>query len=392
MATQVMLHGPAAVCGAAVVLGLTVCAVLSAELAPVHTAVRHLFYLPVMLASVRFRYTGAISSALFAGLGAGPLVTVIGHNDGQGPVDWIIRAVLFAIVGASITFLVERSTLSLRQELEELRLVSDLRTALAQGQLGVHYQPIVSLEDYRVIGVEALVRWRHPRRGPIPPDVFIPAAERSGLVGELGEWVLREACREVVRWRDSELLPDVRFRLGVNLSAAQLADEYLVPRVASILRWSGLDPSWLAMEVTETALIGDLKGSAQRLDGLRALGISIAVDDYGTGYGSLSYARHLPTDTLKIDASFVRGLGSDHRDAAIVNSVVTLAKLLNQTTVAEGVETLQQAEVLRELGCDQAQGFLFARPMHASSVAKLLRRRLDPGDLPTTSAAVYGAA
>jgi EAL domain-containing protein (putative c-di-GMP-specific phosphodiesterase class I) len=191
--------------------------------------------------------------------------------------------------------------------------------------------------------------------------------------------VLHEACQQVVHWRDSDLVPESRFTLGVNLSAGQLADEYLVPRIADIVARTGLDPSWLTLEITKTALIGDLDRSAERLKALRTLGVSIVVDDYGTGYGSLSYARRLPTDTLKIDKSFVRGFGSDHRDTAIVTSVITLAHLLNQTTVAKGVETPAQLQILRALGCDHAQGYLFApRPSLSRAGASLNATRAHP--------------
>ena len=236
-----------------------------------------------------------------------------------------------------------------------------LRRGIDRGELVVHYQPEVDITTNEVVGVEALVRWAHPERGLLPPAEFVPLAEETGLIVPLGVRVLHDACRQVQDWqpRDRTKAP---IALSVNLAARQLMAPDLCDVVRSALEASGLDPSLLCLEITESALLKDAAPSARALHGLKALGVRIGVDDFGTGFSSLTYLKRFPVDVLKIDRSFVKGLGRDREDRAIVASVVDLAHAFGLTTVAEGVETVEQLAELRSIGCEQGQGFLWSRP------------------------------
>ncbi|WP_082492988.1 EAL domain-containing protein [Acidovorax sp. Leaf160] len=245
--------------------------------------------------------------------------------------------------------------------LQRGRLVTELRQALDRQQLVLHYQPLIDLASGRVTGAEALVRWNHPLRGLVSPAAFIPAAEESGLILPLGEWVLRTATQAVAE-RLGSLPPD--FNLHVNVSVRQLIQSDFTTRVRQALRTSGLPPGQLTLELTESQRISDGdSGTRARLTALRALGVKIAIDDFGTGYSSLTYLTDLPFDSLKMDQRFVRSLLQTPRDAAIVESVLSLARGLGVTVVAEGVETQAQASRLRALQCDAAQGFCFGHPV-----------------------------
>ncbi|MGL6061365.1 MAG: bifunctional diguanylate cyclase/phosphodiesterase [Bradyrhizobium sp.] len=238
-----------------------------------------------------------------------------------------------------------------------LALEQDLRQALTNGGFEIHYQPLVDLRSDRVTGCEALVRWRHPERGTISPATFIPVAEDTGLIVELGEWVLRTACVEAASWPE-------HVRLAVNVSPVQLREPTLSLKVASALAASGLPANRLELEITEAVLIGDDNTALAILHELKAIGVRIALDDFGTGYSSLSYLKRFPFDKIKIDRCFITDITEADGSSVIVQAVVNIAASRNMTTVAEGVETLQQKELLRALGCTQMQGFLFsgARP------------------------------
>jgi diguanylate cyclase (GGDEF)-like protein/PAS domain S-box-containing protein len=256
---------------------------------------------------------------------------------------------------------------------ERLTLENSLRLALERGEMTLFYQPQVSLESGVVLGAEALVRWRHPEWGMVSPGRFIPLAEETGLILPLGEWVLREACRQAGVWaREGRPL-----RVSVNLSARQLTEAGLVGDVRDALDAARLDPRWLDLELTESALIGGGTAVEARLVELRALGIRISVDDFGTGYSSLSYLRRLPLDVLKVDRSFVMGMageGGDHpaRDQAIVRAVIDMAHALSLEVIAEGVEDEAQRGILARLGCDMMQGFLFSPPVPVEGLEALL--------------------
>jgi EAL domain-containing protein (putative c-di-GMP-specific phosphodiesterase class I) len=219
----------------------------------------------------------------------------------------------------------------------------------------------VSLADGGIVELEALVRWQHPERGLMPPGAFIPVAEETGLIVPLGQWVLEQACRQARMWQDASAgtRPIV---MSVNLSARQFQHPTLVADIDRAVRQSGLEPRFLKLEITESVVMQNLESTLVTLNALKSLGIQLAIDDFGTGYSSLTYLKRFPIDTLKIDRSFVDGLGQDSQDTAIVRSVVALAKTLNLTVTGEGVETAEQRTRLEELGCDLAQGFMFARP------------------------------
>ncbi|MCC7370724.1 MAG: EAL domain-containing protein [Chloroflexi bacterium] len=255
--------------------------------------------------------------------------------------------------------------------LERLQLGSDLHLAIERGEMSVMYQPIVTLSTGVIEELEALVRWQHPILGTISPARFIPIAEENGLIVPVGRWVLREACRQLGLWRDA--VPDLDdLVISVNLSAKQLNDHELVPAIAQILDESRLDPTCLKLELTESTVMTDVATTAGRLRDLKALGLSLAIDDFGTGYSSLSYLKRLPLDTLKVDRSFVDGLGTDPQDTAIVRTVITLAKSLHLKTTGEGIETAEQADHLRDLGCDRGQGYLFSPPLPPAALGTLL--------------------
>jgi diguanylate cyclase (GGDEF)-like protein len=242
---------------------------------------------------------------------------------------------------------------------EQVSMQRDLRHAIARGELSLHFQPKLRATDGKLAGVEALLRWKHPERGQVSPVDFIPVAERFGLIGELGLWVLDQACAHVRQWHDAGL--DIP--VAVNLSAHQLRQPDLELRVRDALKRHRVPARMLIMEITESTAMDDIEASLKVFDMLDAIGVRLSIDDFGTGYSSLSYLRRLPARQLKIDRSFVRDLGSSLDAQAIVEAVVRLAHALGLKVVAEGVETLEQAAILRQLQCDELQGFLFARPM-----------------------------
>jgi diguanylate cyclase (GGDEF)-like protein len=260
---------------------------------------------------------------------------------------------------------------------ERLDIEMDLRRAIEREEFRVHYQPIVNLATGRVVEVEALVRWEHPVRGRVMPDAFIPIAEETGLIVPLGQWVLEQACHQAQRWhyRYPHLAQMV---MSVNLSARQFQHPGLVADIERTERESHLDPGLLQLEITESVLMQDVDATVEILHALKSLGIQLAIDDFGTGYSSLSYLKRFPIDTLKIDRSFVSGLGEDAQDTAIVRSVVDLAKTLHLSVTGEGIETVAQQEQLTELGCDNGQGYLFARPAEASALEGMLRASSAP--------------
>ena len=253
-----------------------------------------------------------------------------------------------------------------------VRLNAALQHATARGEFTVVYQPTVDLHDEGVVGVEALLRWTHPELGEVSPDEFVPLAEDSGAIVGIGNWVLRHACRQAADWRRS-LATDARFSLQVNVSPRQLAADGFCENVRESLASSGLAPGDLVLELTETALFGDLARTRTRLQELKALGVRLAIDDFGTGYSSLAHVRSLPVDQLKIDRSFVRGLEEPSAEAVIL-AVLGLARSLDLTVVAEGIETRSQARALAGFGCAHGQGLYFAGALSADATTGLLRR------------------
>jgi EAL domain-containing protein (putative c-di-GMP-specific phosphodiesterase class I) len=255
---------------------------------------------------------------------------------------------------------------------QNLALKSGLRHAEHKGELRVFYQPQVDAVTEDIVGMEALVRWEHPELGFIGPGFFIPLAEETGLIVSIGEWVLRTACRHAQEW---ERRFGLGLRLGVNLSAVQLMQPNLLEIVSSALDESGLDANLLEMEVTESISIKAAPNLVENLQGLHRLGCRIAIDDFGTGAASLDYLRKLPADRIKIDQSFVRNIGVDPDDEAIVRATIEMAHRLKRGVVAEGVELEQHMEFLRANHCDELQGFLFCRPLPQPVFEKLLQER-----------------
>jgi diguanylate cyclase (GGDEF)-like protein len=253
--------------------------------------------------------------------------------------------------------------------MERVALEQALRHAIGTEQLFVEYQPIVDIATGCIAGLEALARWRHPQLGLVPPVRFIPVAEQSGAIVELGTSVLRQVAAQLAQW-SADGLPVVP--VSINVSSQQFARGRLQDLVESVAREHGIDPSFLCIEITESAVMRDIEQHLGSLHALRRLGAKIAVDDFGTGYSSLAYLKHLPIDALKVDRSFVRDMATDTNDAAIVTAIVRMARSLGLRTVAEGVETVEQLEQLRALGCELAQGYYFGKPMAATRYPTLL--------------------
>jgi EAL domain-containing protein (putative c-di-GMP-specific phosphodiesterase class I) len=257
---------------------------------------------------------------------------------------------------------------------ELLGLEHELREGLERGEFSVHYQPEIDLDTRSIVGAEALVRWNSPTRGLVPPIRFIPVAEGTGLIMPLGEFVLAEACRQTAEWFRQGVLPDP-FVTWVNLSGKQLSNDGISELVQNALEAAGLAPNLLGLEVTETAIVvegvaGDRARAA--LEELHNRGVRIAIDDFGTGFSSLGHLRRFPVDVIKVDRSFVQGVEHNAKDAAITANLTSLAHALGLTAIAEGIETEGQLASVRELGCDLAQGYLFARPMAADKMTDLL--------------------
>jgi len=253
---------------------------------------------------------------------------------------------------------------------ERVKLESDLHQALSLKQLELHYQPKVDTKTGLIHGVEALARWRHPQRGLVPPGEFIPLAESCGLIDGIGEWVVRESCRQARAWQLEGLPP---LRVAVNLSAFQFRHGNLLQMIREALQAAQLEPRFLEVEITESALMSDPEESVTILEQLSRMGVVVSVDDFGTGYSSMSYLRRFPIDKLKIDRGFIAELISRADDASIVRAIVSLAHSLRLKVVAEGVETSEQLNVLRSIGCDQYQGFCFSPAVPAAQFAALLR-------------------
>jgi diguanylate cyclase (GGDEF)-like protein/PAS domain S-box-containing protein len=256
------------------------------------------------------------------------------------------------------------------QALRRLELENDIRRAFLAEEFVVHYQPIVDLRSREVQGVEALVRWNHPERGLLNPDEFVPVAEEIGLIVPMGEAVLEEACRWAVRWQEEHpRLPPLL--MNVNISAKQLERPDLITTVEGVLQRTGLDPACLTLDITETAYVKVLGGNTAALNDLRRLGVKISIDDFGVGYSSLSYLKRLPADILKLDKSFIEGLGEDPEDTAIIQMVIGLARTLGIEVIAEGVHS-EAVTILKEMGCNLAQGFFFSEPLRPEEVPRFL--------------------
>ena len=331
---------------------------------PAKVAVRllHALATPFGLESTQYMMTASIGIALFP-------------EDGRDPQELIQKADL-AVNHAKkqgrgqYHFYRDEMDAAARLRLE---LEKGLRKALQLDRLFVEFQPQVELSENRVVGVEALARWQDPAKGRIPPDQFIPVAEESGLIIQIGEWVLRAACRQARDWVSAEGVP---LRIAVNVSARQLTDEFFTDKVDTTLREVGLEPTRLELEITESTLLHHPEAAISAIQKLRSMGVRISIDDFGTGYSSLSALRQLPVSALKIDRSFVQDVVEDPAGAKITMAAVALGRALGLETVAEGVETREQLAFMRSCGCDLVQGFLFSKPLPPEELERWLQ---NPG-------------
>jgi predicted signal transduction protein with EAL and GGDEF domain len=299
----------------------------------------------------------------------------IGPADGKDPTE-LLRAADMALYRAKAegrnAFRFYAAEMSAQVEARKA-LERDLRLALERGELTLEFQPQFEFAAGRIVGAEALVRWRHPTRGPVPPAEFIPLAESCGLIVPLGAWVLHEACRQTRFWRDAGLPP---LPMAVNLSLAQCRSGDLANSTRRVLQASGLEPSALELEVTESLFLSPSNGHLNDLYRLHTQGVRVSIDDFGTGYSSLGRLRQLPVDQIKIDQSFVAGLGHSRDAEAIVCAVIRLGRSLGLRVVAEGVETAAQCTFLQAEGCNAVQGFHIGRPLPPGAFAALLRERM----------------
>ena len=261
-----------------------------------------------------------------------------------------------------------------RAALQLLQIETDLRRAIRQQEFSLNYQPIVALDSGKIAGLEALIRWNHPDRGFIPPSSFIPVAEETGLIADIGTWVLREACHQIRNWQKQGVI-DPDFSVSVNLSARQFAQNNLMEQITHILAEADLSPSCLKLEVTESAIMDNPKSAADILSKLRQQRIQLSMDDFGTGYSSLSYLQSFPMDYLKIDRSFVMSLDGTEAQLGLIPIIVKIAQTMNMQVVAEGIETLEQFAQLRSLNCDFGQGYFFSKPLTAEKVVELIGSR-----------------
>ena len=294
-------------------------------------------------------------------------------DDGQSPEDMLMQAdvAMYAskAEGQNRLHRFEPGLLLMRRLRSQL--VEDLRAAIKDDALTLHYQPVVELSTGRIEGVEALVRWNHPTRGFIMPDEFIPLAEEAGLISELGHWVLRTAVKQLRAWVDACLV-DSRFSVRINISATDLQSLQFIEDVRNVLQETGVKPHQVVLELTEVAIVKGNELDRYSLGGLRGLGVGIEIDDFGTGYSSISYLRRLPVDRVKVDRSLIAGLDTDPTQPALVAAVLQLVRACGLEAVWEGVETAEQAEILRDLGCLSAQGYYFSRPVPPDQVPALL--------------------
>jgi diguanylate cyclase (GGDEF)-like protein/PAS domain S-box-containing protein len=260
---------------------------------------------------------------------------------------------------------------------ERLELEAELRRALEQGEFVLYYQPEVSLHDGKMVGFEALLRWQHPERGLLDPSAFVPIAEETDLIAPIGRWVLEEACQQAKRWEEERPLASP-MTMEINLSSKQLRRQGLVRTVEEALARADLEAHTLALDMTETVLIRTSEDNTQALDALKEMGVRLGLDDFGTGYSSLSYLKRLPVDRVKVDKSFVKGLGENATDTALVRMIIDLCHTLGVEVLAEGIETSEQAVLLRDMECDLGQGYYFARPLRGEELVERLPKAFLP--------------
>lgn len=335
------------------------------EIQPVADAVMQSFAAPLAADGIEFYITPSMGISVYPGDG-GDISTLLVNAEGAA-------SLAKKLGGNNYKYYVKEmgETAS-----ERLTLEAALRRAVKHQELILHYQPIVDLATGNITGSEALVRWNHPAYGMLSPDRFIPLANEIGMIVEIGEWVLLQACRQTKQCHDNGFFP---LSISVNVSAAQFGHQKLLDHVANALARTGLDPQYLELEITESVLMQDSETTIGMLRALKKMGIRISLDDFGTGYSSLSYLSRFPIDILKIDKSFIRGINRNGDDYAIVRAITALAQSLNLSVVAEGIESAEQLNALRREKCDRVQGYLFSKPLPSEEFMKFIsaRRRVN---------------
>jgi len=254
---------------------------------------------------------------------------------------------------------------------DRLTMETDLRNAVNNNEFVLYYQPKVLTSTNEIVGVEALIRWQHPEKGLVPPNEFIPLLENTGLINQVGEWVLRTACRQNKQWQDAGYPP---VKMAVNISARQFRSESIVTSVRDTLHDTGLEPKYLELELTESLFVDNVEKAIRTMILLKDIGVYIAIDDFGTGYSSLNYLRQFPVDVLKIDRTFIRDLTTSSKDIAIAKAIATMASSLDMGVIAEGVEDMSQVSILKDNGCDEVQGFLYSKPVAADEIEGFLAK------------------
>ncbi|HET7388175.1 MAG TPA: EAL domain-containing protein [Nocardioidaceae bacterium] len=331
-----------------------------------HTALPHLFYVPIVLAAVRFSWAGAVGSAVGAGVLAGPLLPAdVAAGSDQPLGGWLLRLVIFVGIGLFVAWLARDSSESIPRAFQDAVLSGRLLQGIERGEVHVVYQPIVDMKTGRITAVEALARWTQPRHGEVSPGEFIPVAERTGAVAALDRFVLKEAVNQVQCWST----PSAPLKVSVNVSATRFAQDDLVENVEAALTRSGLPGGQLQLEITESALIHDVSSAAAQIARVRALGVRVAVDDFGAGHASLSYLDSFAIDTVKIDRSLTSRVVAEPRTARLVSGIIHLFASIDLEVVGEGIETAEDYVHMQSLGCLLGQGFYIGRPVPAEEMA-----------------------
>ncbi|MDZ7736867.1 MAG: EAL domain-containing protein [Gammaproteobacteria bacterium] len=334
--------------------------------------VPHWYYIPILFAAARFGMIGAFLVALIAGIVAGPLsYHVVATATLQETSEWLTRAGFFIGIGLLMAWLVKPSLRPLDKELHRLREEFAIRRALKNGEFFLQYQPILSFQQNAFIGVEALIRWQHPARGELSPAAFVGIAEQSTLICDLSDFVIDEACRQAAEWQALALMQNKPpWYIAINLSARDLECTDLAHKVSQALERHALPAELLHIEVTESVLL--FEGAVFRMRQLKKLGIKLVVDDFGTGFSSLSYLHKFPVDMLKIDRSLIADLKPERPSQALANGMVLLSKSLGLLTIAEGLETVEQLRIGKALDFDCVQGYYLAKPQNAGEIPKLI--------------------
>jgi EAL domain-containing protein (putative c-di-GMP-specific phosphodiesterase class I) len=333
------------------------------------TSLTHLFYVPVVLAGLRLGLPGAAGVAGLAAVLAGPgLPLDVDAGEPQPTWNWLLRGVVFLLIGVVTSWLSRSGHGSLRTSIRDARISARLRHAVRRGDLEVHYQPIIDLDTGVVVGLEALARWTDPILGPVSPSTFIPVAESSALIDDVDRYVLGAAARQVMKWSGV----DPTLTLSVNVSATRFADPRLLDDVDEALAMSGLDPHRLQLEITETAVIGDIEGAASQISMLQEKGVRVAVDDFGVGRTSLGYLAELGVDTVKLDRTLVSRAAVDPQSGRLLAGLVSMFGYLGVQVVVEGISTPEEYLQVASSGCSRGQGFFLARPAAPPKIQALL--------------------